>query len=404
MPTRMLTERQAAKEVLRLVEKSQDIALAVAWATEGDVTEALLQSGKVSRAVVGTHMYVTAPPTLRKFAVLPGARVVAPDKPRLFHPKVYLFKNDASSAAIVGSHNLTSSAFSSNVEASVLIEGDGNDSVLQEVQDFIEKNWQSAELLDEDFLFAYERQYEAKRPHHAELKTFRRVKRPAKGAKRPSPLDISWQEFVRRVKTDDRHDFEKRLVLLERARTLFAKRLTFAAMKPDERKAIAGTYGKVEPRLDDIEWAWFGTMFPQGDFKNLVNNAPAGLSEALDNIPLAGDITQAQYDAFVVAFRTAFKGKAHQGGYAVASRLLAVKRPDVFVAVNSQNRRGLCEALVVAHSTLNLDNFWERIVEPTRMSPWWLAARPKGGLEARLWDCRAAMLDSLYYEGKGEAG
>ena len=82
-----------------------------------------------------------------------------------------------------------------------------------------------------------------------------------------------------------------------------------------------------------------------------------------------------------------------------ASRLLAVKRPDVFVAVNSQNRRGLCEALVVAHSTLDLDNFWERIVEPVRMSPWWLAPRPKGGLEARLWDCRAAMLDSLYYEG-----
>lgn len=137
---------------------------------------------------------------------------------------------------------------------------------------------------------------------------------------------------------------------------------------------------------------------PRG-VKNLVNNAPAGLSAALDNIPLVGEITQAQYDAFVVEFRTAFQGKAHQGGCAVASRLLAVKRPDVFVAVNSQNRRGLCEALVVAHSTLDLDNFWERIVEPVRMSPWWLASRPKGGVEARLWDCRAAMLDSLYYEG-----
>lgn len=397
----MLTERQAAKEVLRLVEKSNDIALAVAWATEGDVTEAILQSGKVSRAVVGTHMYVTAPTTLRKFADLPDARVVAPDKPRLFHPKVYLFKLGESWAAVVGSHNLTSSAFSSNVEASVLIEDDGNNSFLQEVQAFIEKSWRGAELIDEAFLFAYERQYAAKRQHHTELKTFRRVKRPAKGARVPSPLDITWLEFVRRVKTDDRHDFEKRLVLLERARTLFAKRLTFASMKPEERKAIAGTYGKVEPRLDDINWAWFGTMFPQGDFKSLVNNDPAGLSAALDHIPLAGDVTQAQYDAFVADFRTAFKGKAHQGGYAVASRLLAVKRPDVFVAVNSQNRRGLCEALVVAHSTLNLDNFWERIVEPIRMSPWWLAPRPKGGIAARLWDCRAAMLDSIYYKGNG---
>lgn len=58
---------------------------------------------------------------------LPEARVVAPDKPRLFHPKVYLFRNGSRSAAIVGSHNLTSSAFKSNVEASVFIESDGND-------------------------------------------------------------------------------------------------------------------------------------------------------------------------------------------------------------------------------------------------------------------------------------
>jgi hypothetical protein len=239
------------------------------------------------------------------------------------------------------------------------------------------------------------------RPHQQALRKFRRLRRPTKNSKQPSPLDFGWQDFVRRVKTDDCHDFEKRLALLERARLLFAQRLTFARMERDERRAIAGTYGRREPQLDDIEWAWFGTMFPQGDFKNLVNNSPDGLSAALDHVPLVGEITQDQYDAFVSEFRAAFKGKAHQGGYAVASRLLAMKRPDVFVAVNSQNRLGLCKALVVAHSTLDLDNFWERIVEPIRMSPWWLAGRPKGRLVARLWDCRAAMLDSLYYEGQG---
>lgn len=394
----MLSGEQAAKEMLRLVQESQDITLAVAWATEGDVTEALLQSGKVSGAVVGTHMYVTAPETLRKFAALPGVRVVAPDEPRLFHPKVYLFRMGANFAAVVGSHNLTSAAFSSNIEASVLIEGDGTDAVIQELGNFIAKSWRGAELIDEDFLFEYERQYDAKRSHHADLKTFRRLKRPAKGV--TSLLDIDWDGFVSRVKTNDPHDFEKRLVLLERARRLFAERLTFATMKLNERKAIAGTYGKVEPRLDDIEWAWFGTMFAAGDFRNLVNNNSARLSKALDRIPLVGNITQAQYDAFVVEFGKAFEGKAREGRCAVASRLLAMKRPDVFVAVNSQNRRGLCEALSVAHSTLNLDNFWERIVEPIRMSPWWLISRPTGGLQARLWDCRAAMLDSLYYEGQ----
>ena len=400
MTARMLTERQAAKEMLRLARQSEEISLAVAWATEGGVTNAILQSGRVSRAVVGTHMYITAPETLRRFAKLPDARVVAPDKTRLFHPKVYLFKNGTAMTAVVGSHNLTSSAFDSNIEASVLVEGADGDQLIQELRQFIAANWRAAEGLDEDFLFAYEKQYEAMRAHQQALRKFRRLCRPAQGSKQTSPLDMSWQDFVRRVKTDDRHDFEKRLELLERARLLFAQYRTFARMERDERKAIAGTYGKREPQLNNIEWAWFGTMFPLGDFKNLVNNSPDVLSAALDYIPLVGEITRDQYDAFVAEFRMAFKGKAHQGGYAVASRLLAMKRPDVFVAVNSQNRLGLCKALVVAHSTLDLDNFWERIVERIRMSPWWLAGRPKGRLEARLWDCRAAMLDSLYYEGQ----
>jgi shikimate kinase len=40
----------------RLARQSQEISVAVAWATEGDVTDAILQSGKVSCAVIGTHM------------------------------------------------------------------------------------------------------------------------------------------------------------------------------------------------------------------------------------------------------------------------------------------------------------------------------------------------------------
>lgn len=75
-----------------------------------------------------------------------------------------------------------------------------------------------------------------------------------------------------------------------------------------------------------------------------------------------------------------------------------MKRPDQFVAVNSQNRDGLYEALSVAPTTLDLDAFWERIVVPVRLSPWWLTPRPTKRQEARLWDNRAAMLEFIYYE------
>ena len=140
-------------------------------------------------------------------------------------------------------------------------------------------------------------------------------------------------------------------------------------MSQHERKAVAGTYGRKEPQLDDLEWAWFKTMFGQGDFKNLVNESPGLLSQSLQNIPLDGDVSESQFDKFVRHFDLAFKGKAHKGGIATASRLLAMKRPDVFVGLNNANLVEISEAFGTASATLNLGTYWERVVIPMQNSP-----------------------------------
>jgi hypothetical protein len=409
MSIRLLSEAHAAQKVVALLKECTSFSFAVAWATKGAVTDALLASPKLKRAVVGTNMYITDPDVLAQLRQHADARVIAPDHPRLFHPKVYLFTKGDLVWAVVGSHNLTRGAFGlpvktgkpANVEASVLIEGrfgDEGSELFAELLGFVDKGWNDGEAIDDDFLFAYQRQYEANKRNREALKAFHRVRRPKRGAKVASPMDLSWPEFVNQTRDSDQHDFELRLVLLERAQRIFGEHRSFDAMGHDERRAIAGTFGTVEQQLDGINWAWFGTMFGQGDFKYLVNRMPAGLSAALDHIPPQGHVTETQYRSFVEEFRAAFEDRAHKGNYPSASRLLAMKRPDQFVAVNSQNREGLCEALNVAPTTLDLDNFWERIVVPVRLSPWWLAPRPTKRLEARLWDNRAAMLDCIYYE------
>lgn len=409
MSIRLLSEDRAARETLTLLRDCTSVSIAVAWATKSAVTDALLASGKLKRAVVGTNMYITDPEVLSQLRDHPDARVIAPDHPRLFHPKVYLFTKGDLFWAVVGSHNLTRRAFGmpvkagkpANIEASVLIEGrlaDEGSELFAELSEFVDQGWADGEEIDDDFLFAYKRQYEANKQNRKALEAFHRVKRPKRGSKVASPMDITWPEFVGETRERDKHDFELRLVLLERAQRIFGEHRSFEAMGHEERRAIAGTFGTVEEQLDGINWAWFGTMFGQGDFKYLVNRTPAGLSAALDHIPPQGHVTEAQYCSFVEEFRTAFEDRAHKGNYPSASRLLAMKRPDQFVAVNSQNRDGLCEALSVAPTTLDLDNFWERIVVPIRLSPWWLAPRPTKRQEARLWDNRAAMLDCIYYE------
>ncbi|TNH92864.1 hypothetical protein CF137_18155 [Aeromonas sobria] len=63
-------------------------------------------------------------------------------------------------------------------------------------------------------------------------------------------------------------------------------------------------------------------------FANLVIVAPVSLSDALDFIPSMGAVTQDDYDHYCKAFIAAFD----QNGR--VARLLAIKRPNVFVGID----------------------------------------------------------------------
>lgn len=43
-------------------------------------------------------------------------------------------------------------------------------------------------------------------------------------------------------------------------------------------------------------------------------------------------------------------------------------------------------------------NYWEGVVVPMQNSPWWLHPRPREALDGRIWDNRAALMDSIYYD------
>jgi len=300
-------------------------------------------------------------------------------------------------SALVGSHNLTASAFDGdNIEASTLVEGDAKENVLRNLLLYVKKAWDGAETIDEDFLFPYEKQYEANKAKRKLLTTFNRIKKPGAGAKNPSPFEITWAAFTHKVGQDSA--LTGRLRVLDGAATIFRSKPSFAQMSREERQAIAGTYRVTEKALGNLPWRYFGSMLGHGDFQNLVNETPRWLSNALDSIPLSGEIQRRDYDSFVQLFQRAFKDKAHKGQVATASRLLAMKRPDVFVCISSANRIGLCNAFGVARTTLSLTNYWEQIVVPIQLSPWWRQDRPSTRLGRSIWDNRAALLDCIYYD------
>jgi hypothetical protein len=105
-------------------------------------------------------------------------------------------------------------------------------------------------------------------------------------------------------------------------------------------------------------------------------------------------VKKSSFDAFAAGYQW------NRSGVGTASRLLAMKRPDLFICIDSKNRSEIARAFDVAAASLQtFDGYWNLIQRIWRC-PWHRAPRPKQALEARIWDARVALLDSLYYEYK----
>lgn len=400
-----LNSNKAARDaILRLAEQCKSMAWTVAWATENDlVTTAYKFKAKFSHLIIGTHHYVTSPAVLERFLGLPTFRVNLPSG-SLFHPKVYTFDLGGETAAVIGSHNLTESAFTNNIEASVLLTGPSHERAFTDLRVSIAKRWHEAFVIDRDWLHAYRANCRRVEPIRKEIERWVPTRKPQSVGGKVSTQDLDWKAYVSSVKEDVTHSLEGRLHVLERAAKIFRGADTFEALDTDDRKRIAGTTGKKLERSDGVNWRWFGAMRASPSFATLVINRPSGLSQALECIPFAGPVTFEDYERYVKKFTAAFVDTPKSGGLATGTRLLAMKRPDQFVCVDGPNKKGICADFGQAPTTLNLTNYWERVIESMRQTGWWLHPRPLAPNERRIWDCRAAMLDAIHYDPNARSG
>jgi hypothetical protein len=386
----------------RLIDSHEELQWAVAWGSMGPLAEHMLRhAAKVKRFAIGTHFHQTDPELLEALRDVAGVRVVSNSSDGTFHPKIYLFRTSSRFALVLGSPNFTRAAFGTNYEAALYIEGHTSEELYTDVSDGILAVWEDAKEIRDDFLRAYRLKHQATRVARKDLATDLPIGLPTTDSDYCNLLDDDWAAFVRRVKSDPYHDLEGRVAIMDHARVWFSQTPCFEDMAEGQRKAIAATYARNETKpadLPDLDWAWFGSMVGAGVFKGLVKSQPAGLSAALDCIPRTGTINEADFDGFRLRFLESFEGAERGGGLATASRLLALKRPDYFVCVDSANRGKLSEAIGVKKSHLTLDSYWTHIVRPLLCSPWWNSSRPMGNLDGRLWDSRMAFIDAFCYE------
>jgi hypothetical protein len=264
----------------------------------------------------------------------------------------------------------------------------GNELKLQsQIIEYCEK----AEVVTSHTASAYRALWKAQQP------ALRRISGNYSGGHASKPpvhtqiMSMSWDSFYEAVQADPYHGFSERCDLIELVGEAFKNNETFMDMDLGLRKTIAGL-----PNDFHDHWGWFGSMKGAGYFHQAVNDNNPHLSIALDFIPLDGAVTFEHYNNYVNEFIRAFPDGRH--GVAVASRLLALKRPDYFVCVNTKNKTWLCKDFNIKQIGMTYERYWEDVVCRIVDSVWWNATRPINHEELRVWLGRAAMLDAIFYK------
>ena len=379
--------------------KYNEFYCAVAWAGNDEKLIKLLKKNKnkIKKVIIGTYFSRTSPVFIKEFEDYKGIKYIK-DTKNLFHPKIYIFKKNKNCMLIIGSANLTSAAFEKNKEVVLLLESktEKNKEIFEKAFKYIISFWSSASTFSDSELEEYKKMYnkylKLKKTY---FKNFKKIN-IKKNKKFDIPIiDLPWKDFCKLVfneKLNGEYVFKKRFEVISVIQKLFLRIKHFNKMSTEQRLAVAGL-----PTNNNIDYGWFGSMRGNGKFWKQIKINNIKISRALDYIPQKGAVNEEHYKKFIKLFIKSIPNSINP--IAIATRLLAMKRPDYFVCVNKKNIKKLGKYFKVTQN-ITFDRYWEEIVERIQDSKWWNEKNIKSKSEKELYKFRAAFLDSLFYKYK----
>ncbi|HHB52327.1 MAG TPA: NgoFVII family restriction endonuclease [Saprospiraceae bacterium] len=338
--------------------------------------------------IVGTHFYQTHPDFIKEFIESNKVRFII-NSSGIYHPKFYLFSNNKKDwECLVGSANFTKSAFSKNSEVVIHINSLDNEdnNIFHSLKKSINDYWHTSNSISENDYYNYRNIWKLNNSKIKKLKGNYGNLKKSKSLIKSDVFSKRWNDYYSQISSGD--SFQRRIELLNIARGYFTNFQHFSDLDDIKRKEIAGT-------IKANDWGWFGSMIGAGKFKNRINTNNAYISQALDSIPLKEKIYKINYIEYINLFQQAFPDGGD--GIALATRLLAMKRPDIFVCLDSKNKKNLCQEFGISQS-VDYESYWDDIIERIYDSVWWNSEKPLDTTEISAWKGRVAMLDSVFYE------
>ena len=393
--------KKLSKTFINLTKKYRYISFATAWASTGHEAFRLLleYQEKIQHSTIGLHFYQTDPEVLAQLQHNKNVRFIS-QMDGVFHPKLYLFWNTPTDWALLsGSANFTNGAFNGkNQETMLLTKGESAD-FFQEISRFLKNDcFDNAVEIGDEQIEHYRTLYHQRQKHIHTLSnhypTGNKHSEMGKSILSTNILTYSWDKYFKIIQQDKNQSFKDRLDLLGYVKEFFQNNANFLSIDSEVRKLISGLFNNARAS-QELDYGLFGSTNSNGNFHEKINDGNPRIAQAIDLIPLIGSVSKHDF----LEYNRIFQQAGYKNPIGVATRLLTMKRPDLFFCFNGANKEKICAELGLPKN-LNAERYWDEILLRIYDTAWFNSSRPQDKIEQKAWDGRVALIDCIYYEPK----
>ncbi len=395
----LLTRDTLIDRLDRHLGTARRIDIAVAWAAECDALERFCEfarNGGSLKAIIGIWGNATHPNALRNIQSCAQLRI-ATGLEGQFHPKFYLFHLENQRICWIGSANLTRPGFQQNDELVFEFVDESDDA-----SKWFDNLWNSLSEDCSTVLDGYEKNWQppSPSPGHPVI----HVNHVYELARELT----DWSSFVAAITKADQYwsaqwrrdrpvtgEGDSWLDTITRGRAL-VRRKDWGELSQDDRRLLLGRgpYGQL------------GNMGGAGRANNVFRVASAQhrqiqrtIREALQP---AIDANDRDFARAACDFGAAVEAIPRFGG-AIATRFLALARPDRAVSVNRGSKAGLAELTGLPENTLSnapqgRGRSYLDLLRWFEDQAWYSNPAPRNAYQALLASARVALIDAFVYE------
>jgi hypothetical protein len=213
-----------------------------------------------------------------------------------------------------------------------------------------------------------------------------------------SAIAADWQTYYQTInQLSVGYEIAPSLKLLHIADELLNQTNDFSQSSDIERFLVGGVQDNKVTNTYSFDTRLLGDMQGFASFKKLVKKDPEGLTKLLRIIPSNGPVDGWHFMQFVDAFQQLFTANSLKQAYVYPlTRLMTMKRPDQFVALNKESAEIFCKALTIKPLKNNdFQRYWDDIILPIQKSPWYKTDMPMEVAELAIYRARFALLERI---------